>query len=252
MSWFGKIVQAFSSQRARSHEVRSLACRERDLGEMRKRLEQDQGMLTQEVENVFALYDERLRSLSSRVHQLTDEEIATEEKFLSQAQEELRAIVRRLEAAVKSRRELERELVEWEDRKADSRMSADHPRMRVELIRSELAARQLADEAVDDASRDETLAVQPSDDWKLQERESCPAAMPVEPLHRIQPEQLVALIREATREADRWHALPDEAHTDDALVHMHHVRDLHALLKQIDREQGMQRDRVALAVRVRG
>jgi hypothetical protein len=64
---------------------------------------------------------------------------------------------------------------------------------------------------------------------------------------------LIQAIREATREAERWHGY----HSDDPLSYaeaadqLRHVRSLHAALRTLDRRAGVNRDRLAFAVRMR-
>ncbi|GEM_PF-5711305 len=67
----------------------------------------------------------------------------------------------------------------------------------------------------------------------------------------IDPTLLLRAIREATREAERWHALPQVEHGEDALEQVRQLRELHASLKRLDREQGIERARLTLAVRMR-
>ncbi len=62
---------------------------------------------------------------------------------------------------------------------------------------------------------------------------------------------LLPAIRDATREAERWHAIPQTAQVEEALEQVRQLRELHASLKLLDRQLGVRRDRLALAMRMR-
>lgn len=63
-------------------------------------------------------------------------------------------------------------------------------------------------------------------------------------------EGLLRAIRDATHEAERWHALPLSEHNEDTLDQVQHLKELHSVLKRFDRENGIRRDRIQLAIRM--
>lgn len=238
----------------------------------------DQSTLAREIEQTFEAYDMRLQELAQRVHQLTPAQFRREAEVIREAQDGLRRALRRVEMSAKTARELKRELSEWQDREDDSPLHADHPSFRSEIIASELRSR-----GVDVGAGSSRPSGMPVDAIRSVERIDLPtdqgggtpplpvenamlmlthdvATMPRrpmetfieqevhEPLTLPEVQHVLAAIREATREAERWHAIPSEDHDEDALVQVHHLRDLHALLKRLDREQGMNRDRLEMAV----
>ncbi len=217
-------------------------------------LEQEQRAIAQNLEGLFQAYDSRVREMAERLHGMSDMEIETESESLAQSQDELKQLTRRLETAVKSRQQLERELGEWQDRAEEGGpMHADHPKTRAEIVRSEIALREAYRKPLVGCSSSERCVI---DDVQEESQEDiqdyAPQAEETSLMQSISPEQIIGIIREATKEAERWHATVQEQHNQDALDQMHHVRDLHALLKQIDRNQGTRRDRVAMAVRMQG
>jgi hypothetical protein len=160
--------------------------------------------------------------------------------------------------SAKRTQELEHELDLWQKRLDEAGdIHADHPRIRAEIIRSELAARGIepsvhtlpvvAVEALHDI--DEALgqrAVSQANERPDRYEES----MKFSPHPDTQ--YLVQAIREATHEAELWHAYhSDDAHAYmDAVDQVRHLRDLHAALKSVDRSAGVTRDRIAIAVRM--
>lgn len=266
MSWLKSLKDLFAPPQNRT-AVQSFdpaafirVCEE-DPARAKALLAADQMSLAQEIEETFQAYDERLEELASRTHRLSPKEVKREAKQIRQAQDALRRALRRVEVSAKTAKELERELSLWEERENDAQdLHADHPAVRAEMIRSELAVR--GEKA---RPREEPRAV----------KVAVPAAPPVnaalwlthddihpestdiwdggmeddtEPLPSPEAEHLLRAILEATREAERWHALPEEEHDEDALYQLHQVRELHAALKQLDREYGIRRDRMAYAV----
>ncbi len=237
---------------------RGLTCESsEDALRLRGVLEQEQRAIAQNLEGLFQVYDVRVREMAERLHGMSDAEIETESESLAQAQDELKQLTRRLETAVKSRQQLERELGEWQDRAGEGGpIHADHPVARAEIVRSEIALREAYRKP-----RTSCVSAQccSSDHCNQPDIESetniaTTDEFVEEPIRmeKLSPEQMIGIIREATKEAERWHATVQAQHSQDALDQMHHVRDLHALLKQIDRNQGIRRDRVALAVRMQG
>ena len=245
-----------------------------DLAEIR-RARQTQRQLTDEVQRVMRRLDGVTQELALRAASLGGPQLTQKRAALAAAQDRLRVTLRRLEVGMKQTQELTRELGEWEERAEDpSDLHADHPQTRIEILRSELAVRGVKRDLPDKLltnflqTRSRMLdEVEPqamttaetieSDGQVLSEdplnrqgqlEVSDLLEAPSEPMPEIDPAQLIAAIREATREAERWHAIPREQHDDDALAQVRHVRELHALLKRIDRESEVQRDRLVLAI----
>lgn len=208
------------------------------------RIRQDQRTLVFEIERIRRELDRRLESLSTRIAHDAEPQACEEDLMdVKRAQRTLRLLMYRYQALEKTRTELERELVEWESRRR-SVDDEDDPRVRAEIIRSELAIRAL--EAQPIVSFQKTKNLEPS---FVSKRQSWDAPA-VSVLRLIDTPQLLRAIDEATREAARWHAVPIETHDQDALMQIHHVRELHSMLKQEDRRQGVQRDRLELAIRL--
>lgn len=226
---------------------------------MRRALVEEQRALSSDVEGLFRAYDAKLRSLSGRLNDLDDEALAAEADEIAATQDALKRMVRRVEASVKASRDLERELAEWENRPDSASYHADHPEVRAELIRSELASRNPGRSVVSvgaygvhpvrsDEGEGGRAPRAPTELDEEPSLEAIPFLAASDPLPEIDVACLLQAIREATREAERWHAVPSEEHDEDALLQLHHLRDLHAALKRVDREQGVHRDRLALAV----
>jgi len=248
----------------------------------------DQRALAREIEQTFVAYDARLRDLATRVHELTPEEFQREAKTIRDAQDGLRRALRRLEVSSKNAADLQRELALWEKRVDDSSLYADHPAFRTEIIQSELrsrgatidtrAARQNKEVVQGMGSISTTTPSAGSPDaqsslknpllWLTHEKdvvadasldEDSDEGLRVESLQKSleglhepitmpEVEYLLQAIREATRETERWHGVPESSWDEEALIQVHHLRDLHALLKRLDRERGVSRDRLELAV----
>jgi len=234
---------------------------EEDPEEARAMLAADQSALAREIEMTFEVYDARLEELATRVHALSPAEFKREAKKIREAQDGLRRALRRLEVSAKTAKELERELKLWQDRTNDAPLHADHPSFRSEIIASELRSRGLTvkEDVKVPAPEGERIFATPKSEnaalWLTQmersepeEEETPPADQVHEPLTMPQVEYLLQAIREATHEAERWHAVPPEEQDEEAVLQVRQLRDLHAALKKIDREQGVSRDRIELAV----
>lgn len=259
-----------------------------DPEEARAMLAADQSALAREIEQTFEVYDARLEELAERVHTLTPAEFRREAKVIREAQDGLRRALRRVEVSAKSARELKRELGEWQDREDESPIHADHPSFRSEIIESELRSRGVSVDSGYLPSRADTQVRPyghthvcspvgtPSEIDMPTEGRGSAAPLPAgnallmlthdvatmprrpmetfveqevhEPLTLPEVQHVLTAIREATRETERWHAIPSEDHDEDALLQVHHLRELHALLKRLDREQGIDRDRLEMAV----
>jgi hypothetical protein len=273
MSWFRAFKNFFSpSQEASAVQsfdpATFIAVCEEDPQRAKALLAADQMSLAQEIEETFRVYDERLEELASRTHDLSPKEVKREAKRIRASQDALRRALRRVEVSAKTAKELERELSLWEERENDAaELHADHPAVRAEMIRSEMTVRgtpprQNRRESPNDTPVLSGIIANPApanvalfltQDLrpKIEERLMDEVEEPVEALPSPDAEHLLRAILEATREAERWHALPMEEHGEDALYQLHQVRELHAALKHLDREQGIRRDRVAIAVHPR-
>lgn len=216
----------------------------------------DQRELADELGRTYAAYREKLDMLEARVRGMGASDVRREAAALRDAQDAIRRTLRRIDASARSAEELEDELREWEARRGErGPRHADHPDVRLEIVRSELHARGRAPEL-------RAIPMEESPFGRL----SC--AMPADPGPRTpdaaawirpsddvgglpppDPDHLVLAIRQMTREVER--GLSSENPDLETLDDLHELRSLHAVLKRLDRERGASRDRVALAVRMR-
>ncbi|MBI4139324.1 hypothetical protein HY479_04245 [Candidatus Uhrbacteria bacterium] len=212
-------------------------------------LQHGQRELADQFEAAVEGYERTLQDLALRLSSLKPEELRREVRALRDVHDGLRRILRRIEASMRSSREIERELTEWQARE-DERgpLHADHPRTRAEILRSELAVRR---ELPLSAISPETSPFASDSGSGVEEsiRSESPAPEPDQALPSVAPEHLLRAIMAATREVDRWHASPEVGR--DAVDDLQELRKLHAVLKRLDREQGVRRDRIELAVRAR-
>lgn len=230
---------------------------EQDPDAAQELLRADQKDLVGEFERTYAAYRSHLEQFSSRLADCFSPERRQELALLREAQDTLRRALRRLETSGKTARQLERELAEWQmlaqaqkDTPEKENLYADHPHVRLEMTRSELAIRQ---EMVGKIKKeDEELAKggvwtglieeeQDREGGKKEELED-------EEVSSVDSEHLLAALQRSIQEAERWHLIqqPDE----EALYQVHDVRQLHARLKQQDRLRGIHRDRLSLAIRM--
>lgn len=215
----------------------------------------DQRELAAELERTYKAYEERLQTVAARLSTLSPENLQREARTLREVQDGLRRTLRRIDASSRSARELERELQEWQQRESESGPPhADHPQVRAEIIRSELAARKgvvtlatVAPERSPFRLR-EPVVFSPEEQIQAVEEPLTEEAQ-TEMLPDIDPQHLVGLIRQETREAERWHAIPMPDY--EAIEQVRQVKALHVILKRLDRERGVQRDRLSLAVQMR-
>ncbi len=232
---------------------------EADPDAARQMLAADQAALAEEIEQAFEAYDLRLRDLATRVHDMEPDDVAREAAAIRDAQDALRRALRRIDVSFKTAGELTRELGRWEERSDDGPVHADHPSVRAEILRSELRTRGIQPPV--SASTPEPVVIRSRDisdpamlltgDEVVRQNASRERVFDhpdIEPIPDVDIEHLLSAIREATREAERWHAMPAEAVDEDALVQVRHLRDLHTELKRRDREAKVVRDRVAYAV----
>ncbi|MBU1034353.1 hypothetical protein KKF59_04010 [Patescibacteria group bacterium] len=221
-------------------------------------LQCEQRDLAAQFEATCLAYQDRLNDLALKLNDLEPKELRRESKALREAQDSIRKNLRRLEASMMNAAELERELKEWSARQDESGpRHADHPDVRAEILRSELAvrSRKIALRAI--APEESPFAgakvhssqfSMPSGDVKAENE-----AELVEEKDAELPEpdvvHLIEAIRQGTREAERWHEVmsPDA----EALEQVKQMKSLHAALKQKDRKDGIRRDRIEMAVRMR-
>lgn len=260
MAWLSQLGEWFG-WRSRQPELD-------ELGSAKETLRAEQRELGREIETLFQTYDDRLQELALKAHALSREEFEHESEQIRSAQEHLRHALRRLDASVRTTEQLKRELEDWERRKEKSPSNADRSDIRAEIIRSELTVRGVVRSASPEFVADVIQRQQDARRTKIVEEASDVDEAVVETEQTEQPQEyvfvqtdavpstdtlyLIRAIREATREAERWHAIPSEAVDEEALLQVKHLRELHAALKQADREQGIERDRMELAVSARG
>lgn len=224
-------------------------------------LQFDQRDLAEQFEATCLAYQEKLNDLAVRLNNLEPKQLRRESKILRETQDAIRKILRRLEAAMMSATELERELKEWSARRDESGLRhADHPDVRAEIARSEMAVRSrkavlraIPPEESPFSSVEQTtpnpsfarsgigLISSPCTKGELEGVED---ELPV-----LEEEHLLQSIRQITRDVERWHSAPN--YERDALDDLHELKKLHALLRDSDKKQGLQRDRLELAVRMR-
>jgi hypothetical protein len=226
----------------------------------------DQRALGEEFEKTYEAYEQRIQAVAESLSQLKGENVEQEARTLREAQDQLRRLLRRVEASSRSARDLEREYAEWDGRSDhEGPWHADHPSVRAEIIRSELALRNSERPPVAIAPEASPFRMVELQDFITESEEHSPSARPmlvvrpvVESQEREVAEQLPSLdldtllqtIRMETREAERWHGAPSQDH--DALEQVKAVRQLHAILKRLDRKSGIRRDRIVFAIRQRG
>ena len=86
---------------------------------LRLKLVQRQRSLAEDMQKLVEALDARIDEVADKLHGTDDRMSAREAKMIEATQDELRLAVRRLEATVKTKRELDRELADWEARKRD-------------------------------------------------------------------------------------------------------------------------------------
>lgn len=229
-------------------------------------LQEEQSRLSAELERAFLTYDRKTQALAKQLARWTEggaEPKAIER--LRREQEELWRTVRRTQAAGRTTRELEQELREWAGRDAASvrERHPDHPKVRSEIVASELRvrgrdpggvkARHVAsyegsakdvDPYVKILERDEnefegTSTVQPS---------VAPVALePTQDLSGSDEQDLVREIESCVRELKRALVHDErEALTDEIVMMLKDLRRFHELLRRADRKSGIRRYRFAI------
>lgn len=214
-------------------------------------VEREQQDLEREVTETVQAIQGRMKILLQQIKELPAKNIQAELNTIHEAQDALRRLMRRYAASAKHSLELERELELWQQRMdEEGDLFADHPKVRSEIIRSELASR-----GITTPERRITQApILPSQcqDASSSQKNAVPDTGPTFMPH---PDSayLIQAIREATREAELWHAqyAEDPLYFKEAVDQVRQVRNLHAALKKVDRTQGVNRDRIALAIQLR-
>lgn len=230
-----------------------------DPSSAREALVRDQQELLEEFERTYALHRAKVVDLAARAMRLPANEFRREAAALRESQDGIRRILRRIDASAHSASDLLMELREWEAREGEEgTRHADHPDVRAEIVRSELRSRghapNLKATSMDESPFGRLGCAVPEPMVVM-----TPVAMSVEAsldqdadmedLSSYDTETLMRLIRETTREAERWHGVPEQ--DQEVVDDLQRLRSLHAILKRIDRQQGTSRDRLSLAVRMR-
>ncbi len=188
-----------------------------------KKCNTEEDILLNEVEEVFAECKKRL-----------------EKKYFHNS---IKLILRRISASFKHTEELEREYELWYARIGEGgELYADHPKIRVEIIISELRTRGI--EIIQKQHPAVNVKV------PLMHKKDILSMNPF----RADPdtEHLIKAIHEATHEAELWHSFYDENPLSyrDAVEQVTYVRHLHAVLKKEDRRRGIDRNRMDFAIRM--
>ena len=213
-------------------------------------LQQGHRDLADEFERVYQDYERTLENTAIRLKTMKPNDLHREIRSLRDVHDALRRTLRRLDASMRGAAEIERELGEWRTRESEAGpWHADHPKVRAEILRSELSVREEKPLKV--------IPLESSPFAKTFERMEC-KTVSEEPhvfdpheaqLQEVSVEQLIQVIRHANREVERWRESPEIGR--DAIDEVKELRRLHAILKQRDRESGTMRDRIELAVKTR-
>ena len=203
-----------------------------------------QRVLSREIEEVFRDYDQQLQGLTAQLQAAgtMEDQVALSHALadIQERQASLWRILFRFQATGKTSQMLLRELAEWEER-ADGELRAEM--LRSELAVREVAAREVEEEESSERELREAILSFPLPTSPMVPEEILPPAM--------NDQDIIVAIREATREAERWHALSHSVHDHEAIIQVHHVRELHGALKVFDREHGIRRERLPFAIRIR-
>ncbi len=241
---------------------RPAADNNRQAGEIRswqKVILDEQEGLREELETVLRTYVRTVDRFVERAADLSEEQFANEQHAIESIRTILQNAIRRLEVSCKDHRELLDEWHEWVAfRRAAGQKHELEPshRLRIEMIRSELAARDIK---VEDPLKAEQVTVRV-------ESTPAPAAVVsseivVPPTRRQEPEldDLAdwmelrrAHIEPEWQAAERaWSELAPEAHLypEAAAASLKRLKEAHADLRLLDRARRQQRHRVAVFVR---
>lgn len=227
------------------------------------RLRAEQLRLSAELEQLLSFYDERTRTLASKLvssdRTYTDHELRN---FVAD-QQSLWKLIRRLQAAERSVPQLEQEYREWSSRSADhlSECHPDHPTMRKELIASELRVRgrsipviespavfegsakdadPFSDLVLEDDQENQMVPDDSSDDSLLDASRSIPVSEEMK-------QTLLDQIRECGYQL-RKQSVDSECTPQDLAEIYAELRRYHAELRALDRRTGQRRYRVVLHI----
>jgi hypothetical protein len=228
---------------------------EEDPAAARDALSLDQRELAEELERTYGTYLEKIKGLETRIRDLPASEVRKEATTLREAQDGIRRTLRRIEASSRSARDLEAELLEWEARRGEAGpLHADHPDVRLEIARSELDARGACPDVrvipLEESPFGRIGCIMPSQYDTAREPLEIEAEDGLEDLElpMPDPDHLVLTIRQMTREVERGFSVQNPG--QETVEDLRRLRELHALLKRLDRERGATRDRITLAVRM--
>lgn len=205
-------------------------------------LQEDQGLIAQELEETFLAYDRRLRTIAER---LADGDRVPSKKDLErlrQEQAELWRLVRRAQAAGRSTAALAQELNEWQGRDAGvvDVGHPDHPQTRAEIVASELRVRG----ALESAS---------ADDGDEADERSAPQEDTTDDAVAWTFDSDATLLREIADRERELRRLMAAAEDDPSLaseiaLQNRELRDLHGRLRAHDRRTGTKRERWKMGV----
>jgi hypothetical protein len=206
--------------------------------------------LADEFERVYQDYERTLENTAIRLKTMDSKDLHREIRTLRDVHDALRRTLRRLDASMLSASEIERELGEWRMReKEGGPWHADHPKVRAEILRSELTVREERPLTVIPLESSPFAETSEQGRYEIVSDESRFSDSRETKLPEVSVEQLIHAIRHANREVERWHESPEIGR--DAVDEIKELRRLHAILKQRDRENGTMRDRIELAVKTR-
>jgi len=182
---------------------------------------------------------------------------------IHQRQARIRLAITRLETALQRTQDLERELTEWNlprlKHEQRDRMRAD---VKNEIIKSELAVRELLQGR---KARVEKPVIDKSDGFALTEPKIVTFDVPMKiadgkitrtasslrisrlDANHLEPssENIVRSIRELSNELSKHEQVPKKDVKELASL-AHQIRDLHAILRRVDKKFGKMRDRIAM------
>lgn len=201
----------------------------------------------EEYDRVASAYRRAVAHLEDRLDHAAPADALREGQQIREVAEGLRRAALRLESSFRETRELEVELHEWESRAGEQgERNTDHPDVRAEILRSELALRRdrgiIAAIPLDQSPFRPiamTADVSSSED---DEPEMPEMAMP-------DAEHLLLTIKQKTKDVEHWYEHADVS--PEVCDDVRDLRTLHAALRRIDREDGAVRDRVSYALRMR-
>ncbi len=226
-------------------------------------LAKEQRSLADEFEQIFKTYDQQLQETSLQLRSLRQAADRAKLERVKKIQAKLKTALQRLEASSKDEQQLEVELKHWQDRAVQRKSPNKEMNQRLEIIRSELllrgknpfmpvAVQEIVQESPAQQERIAEIKAAPAAVVKVAEVDAELKAMKKTHPPRILPdtEHVLAAVREAARETNRWHAIPAHLHNEDALLQVHQLKDLNAKLKMMDKEKGVVRYRLELAPRM--